>query len=85
MNQLAPRNRYPLSPLGRLISRRCDELGLNRGEFAAAAEVSPSHLSKLMHGLHKPHTETLERIAATLRMSLAELLDEIDEVSVMGG
>ncbi len=57
-------------PIGRRLRMRRDEIGLTAQEVAALAGLSPSQLSRLEHGRHRPTWETVERICAVLGLSI---------------
>jgi transcriptional regulator with XRE-family HTH domain len=74
MNQLATRSSRPLSAFGRLIRWRCADLGITTQALAGEAKVNYQHLSKLMHGRHKPTFETCELLAARLGLPVEDLM-----------
>ncbi|WP_440073756.1 pyridoxamine 5'-phosphate oxidase family protein [Streptosporangium sp. OZ121] len=60
--------------LGRRITRRRESLGLDREELANRAGITPSYLAYVEQRAAAPAVETIERLAAALDTSTAELL-----------
>jgi XRE family transcriptional regulator, fatty acid utilization regulator len=50
------------------------ERGLTQARLAEQASISREHLARLEAGRHDPRLSVLERIAAALKVSAAELL-----------
>ncbi|WP_440085905.1 pyridoxamine 5'-phosphate oxidase family protein [Streptosporangium sp. LJ11] len=60
--------------LGRRIASRRESLGLDREELANRAGITPSYLAYVEQRAAAPAVETIERLAAALDTSTAELL-----------
>ncbi|RKN40755.1 XRE family transcriptional regulator [Streptomyces hoynatensis] len=58
---------------GPLIRRLRERGGYGLRRFAATADLSPAHLSRIERGLRNPTPEVLARIAAALGREIAEI------------
>jgi transcriptional regulator with XRE-family HTH domain len=76
----APRATTPTleQALGRQIKHLRTNLGLTGAEFAAAASISASMLSKIETGQISPSLQTLQGIAHALNVPIASLFSEHD-------
>ncbi|WP_377158394.1 helix-turn-helix domain-containing protein [Roseateles sp. UC29_93] len=72
---LAVREALPIR-LGRNIASRRKALGLTQADLAERLGVDTETLSRFERGKHAPSLMTLERLAAELLATCAELLDE---------
>ena len=59
--------------LGRQIRSIRKKLGMSQEELAFKAGLSPAHLGQIERALKKPTVETVDKIAAALGVSFAEL------------
>lgn len=69
-------NGLPISELGRRVREGRQRLGLTLQDLADATRVSRSMLSEIERGAKVPTVLVLDRVAAALRSSVAQLLDE---------
>jgi len=59
---------------GNRIRELREERGLSLAEFAAKAGISTSYLSEIERGAKKPSLKTMDKIAASLNVSLSQLV-----------
>lgn len=77
MTDQAPQSIRPLSTrLAQNIAARRRTLGLTQAQLAERLEVDTETLSRFERGKHLPSLQTLERLANSLFVTVAELLDE---------
>ena len=63
-----------MSNLGENIRRLRTAKGFGQNEFARMAQIDPGNLSKVERGIHALISPSIERIAATLGVTVAQLL-----------
>lgn len=63
--------------VGSRLRERRDELGLGLREVAAAADISPSHLSDIENGRSHVSLPVLLRLCKSLRLPMARLLPRL--------
>ncbi|MFD6324234.1 helix-turn-helix domain-containing protein [Streptomyces sp. NPDC058442] len=66
------------------IRRQRERAGYGLRRFAAAAQMSPSHLSRIERGQSDPQPEVLARIAARLDCTVADLERHREEEATHG-
>ena len=59
-------------PIGRRLRMRREALGMSAQALAATAGISPSHLSRIERGHHRPTWDTVERLYRALGIVLRE-------------
>ncbi|KPK79790.1 MAG: hypothetical protein AMS25_11360 [Gemmatimonas sp. SM23_52] len=60
--------------VGRRVRAARKYAGLTQVELGERADLDQAVISRLENGTHQPRVDTLERVAAALDMSLADLL-----------
>jgi len=75
--------RHPfLATLGERVRALRSRRGMTRKALAAAADISERHLANLEYGVGNASILVLLQVAAALRCSLAELLEQRDEATL---
>jgi transcriptional regulator with XRE-family HTH domain len=67
------------SSIGKRLKSAREAAGLNQVECAKAAGISQPYLAQIEAGSKQPKTEVLQRLAATVQVSVAWLLDHVSE------
>lgn len=67
------------SSIGKRLKSAREAAGLNQVECAKAAGISQPYLAQIEAGSKAPKTEVLQKLAATVQVSLAWLLDHVSE------
>lgn len=60
--------------IGQRVRAEREHKGMTIGQLAERADLQRPNLSRLEHGRHEPSLETLERVAAGLRIPVARLV-----------
>lgn len=71
-----------MNKFGRYLSRKLKERGMNQSQLSYYSGISDAHISRLSkeeRGM--PKIDTLQKIAAALKMSLMEMLKELGFVA----
>lgn len=67
------------SSIGKRLKSAREAAGLSQMECAKAAGISQPYLAQIEAGSKNPATEVLQRLAATVQVSMAWLLDHVDK------
>lgn len=68
--------------LGKRIKSLRKEAGMSQEELAFKASISPAHLGQIERALKNPTLDTIDSIAQALGVSLSQLFDGADDITL---